>query len=116
MNQQIQTQFADLRQSANLTISDTADFLRLPEAEIIAFEKGIKQPEISSLQALKGLSLIAEDKPEQTQEKNKYKFIDLFAGIGGFHLALHSLGSECCLLYTSPSPRDRTRSRMPSSA
>ena len=24
--------------------------------------------------------------------------------------------NECCLLYTSPSPRDRTRSRMPSSA
>eukprot|EP00657_Telonema_sp_P-1_P005362 TRINITY_DN22666_c0_g1_i1.p1 TRINITY_DN22666_c0_g1~~TRINITY_DN22666_c0_g1_i1.p1 ORF type:complete len:112 (+),score=45.45 TRINITY_DN22666_c0_g1_i1:104-439(+) len=24
--------------------------------------------------------------------------------------------SGCCLLYTSPSPRDRTRSRMPSSA
>ena len=23
---------------------------------------------------------------------------------------------RCCLLYTSPSPRDRTRSRMPSSA
>ena len=23
---------------------------------------------------------------------------------------------ECCLLYTSPRPRDRTRSRMPSSA
>ena len=25
-------------------------------------------------------------------------------------------GSQTCLLYTSPSPRDRTRSRMPSSA
>ena len=25
-------------------------------------------------------------------------------------------GDEICLLYTSPSPRDRTRSRMPSSA
>eukprot|EP00656_Telonema_subtile_P047384 TRINITY_DN54375_c0_g1_i1.p1 TRINITY_DN54375_c0_g1~~TRINITY_DN54375_c0_g1_i1.p1 ORF type:complete len:103 (+),score=5.21 TRINITY_DN54375_c0_g1_i1:93-401(+) len=25
-------------------------------------------------------------------------------------------GHSCCLLYTSPSPRDRTRSRMPSSA
>ena len=24
--------------------------------------------------------------------------------------------ASCCLLYTSPSPRDRTRSRMPSSA
>ena len=27
-----------------------------------------------------------------------------------------SLGLDICLLYTSPSPRDRTRSRMPSSA
>ena len=25
-------------------------------------------------------------------------------------------GDDACLLYTSPSPRDRTRSRMPSSA
>ena len=30
---------------------------------------------------------------------------------GGAHMLL-----EVCLLYTSPSPRDRTRSRMPSSA
>ena len=30
--------------------------------------------------------------------------------------SLADLPSESCLLYTSPSPRDRTRSRMPSSA
>ena len=30
--------------------------------------------------------------------------------------ANHSLIRRTCLLYTSPSPRDRTRSRMPSSA
>ena len=29
---------------------------------------------------------------------------------------LHKQQSNICLLYTSPSPRDRTRSRMPSSA
>ena len=31
--------------------------------------------------------------------------------LDGFDCSVH-----CCLLYTSPSPRDRTRSRMPSSA
>ena len=33
------------------------------------------------------------------------------------HVAVDDVGlSDHCLLYTSPSPRDRTRSRMPSSA
>ena len=32
-----------------------------------------------------------------------------------YHLMIRP-GVESCLLYTSPSPRDRTRSRMPSSA
>ena len=31
-------------------------------------------------------------------------------------MAVEAAGSTACLLYTSPSPRDRTRSRMPSSA
>jgi len=42
-----------------------------------------------------------------------------FAAIGTWGALLFALGVAlplACLLYTSPSPRDRTRSRMPSSA
>ena len=34
----------------------------------------------------------------------------------GTHTVIVTDENGCCLLYTSPSPRDRTRSRMPSSA
>ena len=44
--------------------------------------------------------------------KSKQDVLDLGIGNGDFIV----LDPKTCLLYTSPSPRDRTRSRMPSSA
>ena len=42
------------------------------------------------------------------------KFSDL--EVVALNMASEAVGIDSCLLYTSPSPRDRTRSRMPSSA
>ena len=50
---------------------------------------------------------------EKTQEELAFPtfFIEL-----GYNYRLQNQPEKACLLYTSPSPRDRTRSRMPSSA
>ena len=42
--------------------------------------------------------------------------IKSYPDLGGAPEQLETTDLEDCLLYTSPSPRDRTRSRMPSSA
>ena len=48
--------------------------------------------------------------------KNESAFIDLLMSEIGKVIVGQKVMVESCLLYTSPSPRDRTRSRMPSSA
>ena len=47
------------------------------------------------------------------------KALEVNASITNINLGDNQIGADgatACLLYTSPSPRDRTRSRMPSSA
>ena len=49
---------------------------------------------------------------------SKARRLPICLGLSGSNTAalLDTLAATACLLYTSPSPRDRTRSRMPSSA
>ena len=52
-------------------------------------------------------------------EDRKYTWDQVYKRTVKFASALNKIGvgkGDTCLLYTSPSPRDRTRSRMPSSA
>ena len=45
-----------------------------------------------------------------------YRFPVVEGSEGERAIDISNLRAQTCLLYTSPSPRDRTRSRMPSSA
>src|SRR5664280_2965503 len=61
-------------------------------------------------QSFYGSALYQKSTSWHSMEISEYENIEIFNNTQSFDI------NKCCLLYTSPSPRDRTRSRMPSSA
>ena len=58
---------------------------------------------------------------QQIEDQKEFERKQISGGLDRLHsntkkLEEQTYASATCLLYTSPSPRDRTRSRMPSSA
>ena len=98
------------------------DYEKLPLGDIVVTDELSSATEWSKLSTLKsGLYKIII---EATDKKGNMDIINRFVAISDIdskatpveNLLVSKLKSQYCLLYTSPSPRDRTRSRMPSSA
>ncbi|MFH2061421.1 MAG: DNA repair protein RadC [Candidatus Beckwithbacteria bacterium] len=51
---------------------------------------------------------VNENTPESKNKKKGWEFIDLFAGIGGFHIAFHNVGGECVFVSEWDEPAQKT--------
>ena len=73
----------------------------------------------SSISALTDIGYVGEDETEITVERNYAKppsFPRKALRLGKEGYVIVEFDVDTCLLYTSPSPRDKRQSRMPSSA
>ena len=88
-------------------------FRRIPRDNLYSFMKENGIP-TDALESGKRRLLVVDDDEDLVE-----LIVDSFARDGRFDIKTANNGfaaGMACLLYTSPSPRDRTRSRMPSSA
>lgn len=82
------------------------DALRYIE-ELIQYQKEENDVSIVMDEALQQLLFEVENVPFPTPSNYKFKFIDLFAGIGGFRIAMQNLGGKC--VFTSEWDKEAQR-------
>ncbi|MDP2159762.1 MAG: DNA cytosine methyltransferase [Flavobacterium sp.] len=75
--------------------------------EIIAYKNSEEKISLVQDSAIQQLLFEVNDVPFPTPKNYKFKFIDLFAGIGGFRLAMQNLGGKC--IFTSEWDKEAQR-------
>ena len=86
------TEFSKLRGATGLTIAELAPVLGFSARTLSRWENGTSIPRASTLKALSALS---EGQLEPVWSSARFRFIDLFAGIGGFRLPFSRMGGRC---------------------
>lgn len=87
------SEFSLLRAKAGISIEDFADQSGFSRRTLYRWESGAAAPRLAAVRLLKSMARKGRDVP--ANESGRFRFIDLFAGIGGLRRGFEDLGGRC---------------------
>lgn len=87
------SEFSLLRAKAGISIEDFADQSGFSRRTVYRWESGAAAPRLAAVRLLKSMARKGRDVP--ANESGCFRFIDLFAGIGGLRRGFEDLGGRC---------------------
>lgn len=87
------SEFSMLRAKAGISIEDFADQAGFSRRTVYRWESGAAAPRLAAVRLLRSMARKGRDVP--ANESGSFRFIDLFAGIGGLRRGFEDLGGRC---------------------
>ena len=88
--------FTELRQLAGLSVEEAASELGYCASTVYRWERGETAPKVSVFRSLKVLANFSEAAVGPSADDGlHFRFIDLFAGIGGLRIGFQGIGGHC---------------------
>jgi DNA (cytosine-5)-methyltransferase 1 len=88
--------FTELRQRTGLTVEEVADDLGYSASTIYRWERGETAPKAAVYRALEVIARFSNvPNPSPSSEQAGFRFVDLFAGIGGLRIGFQGIGGHC---------------------
>lgn len=89
--------FSELRQMAGMSVEEVSSELGYCSSTVYRWERGDTSPKTAVYRALETIAKFnkVEDDAAAAADKINFRFIDLFAGIGGLRIGFQGIGGHC---------------------
>lgn len=92
---QSSSEFSRLRMSVGISIDDFADTAGFSRSTVYRWERGLTKPRRAAIRLLDAMAAEHHAANDLARDQESFRFIDLFAGIGGLRRGFEPLGGKC---------------------